>query len=210
MTLTQAKVWILRLYFNSVIEAGQPQATPKAVPKAKLIADKMDDDIARIFASKIDRAIVAHGHGSLTSYKPVPMPRDRCVVTFTPPGGVIYSNQTRALMQEFHSGSFPFKAAKGHPAGEFAEQLHLRYNNDQSPAYTTTTTDHNGYESQSRFVLGIYLWERGEELQLLGSAKEGNPQGGRHDQFSLEDIMEIAKERNIKHVIIMGCKCEPM
>jgi len=95
------------------------------------------------------------------------------------------------------------------------EELSLLVNNDQCPPYITTTSDHNGYEAQTRFPLGLYHWTRHPtdygkgkaHMHFLGHGKAGNPNNGR--EFSVQDIMEEARERRIKTIIITGCKTSP-
>ncbi len=157
-------------------------------------------------AEKVDQAIISHGHGTLhpTGHY-VPVPKGLLVMSYTPPGLPIYANQTKALLKEFASGQCPYRAAKGNAN---QNDLQLLCNNDQCPPYITTTTDHNGYERQSGRPLGIYLWKRDKGLVLLGKGKHGNPNGGY--QFSIQDVMQEAQERNIKAIVVLGCKTQPI
>ena len=91
--------------------------------------------------------------------------------------------------------------------------LSLKMNSDASPNYSYNFHCHNGYEEQTTFTLGYYIFDptaaSGEHLEYLPSSKTTLVYPGT-SKTDLAFAQGIAKHHNIDTILAFGCKSGAM
>lgn len=155
-------------------------------------AGRLGDVVARHYSQ--ERMIVAHGHGSLPSGPPVRLSNEQALLSYTEPGSPITAGETRKILMALDQGNLLESVPNN-------DRVHLRVNSDATPNYTISFGDRNGYETQSNYPLGFYLYSPqtvGEKLCYLGKQL-----GSR---TCVHEVFALAANKNVDNVLFFGCK----
>ena len=152
------------------------------------------------------KLLIVHGHSSMPEGKDIAC-NEIALLSYTQPGVVVWSSETRKAMQALNTGGALLTKVPG------KGDLSLKMNSDASPNYSYNFHCHNGYEEQTTFTLGYYIFDptaaSGEHLEYLPSSKTTLVYPGT-SKTDLAFAQGIAKHHNIDTILAFGCKSGAM